>query len=186
MNVRRLEAESIRDSLLAVSGTLDPKMGGSLLHVRNREFFFDHTSRDGTKYDSRQRSVYLPVVRNNLYDVFQLFDFTDATVMNGDRATSTVASQALFWMNSDLVVDAADTLATRVLTSSAPSNAEGVQSLYLTLFGRPATAVEIDRDLRFIAEFTATENAAATGAGQEAWAALCRVLLASNEFVFVR
>jgi hypothetical protein len=66
------------------------------LHVKNREFLFDHTSKDTTKYDSRRRSLYLPVIRNHLYDVFQLFDSTDATVPNGDRATTTVAPQALF------------------------------------------------------------------------------------------
>ncbi|MGE3806860.1 MAG: DUF1549 domain-containing protein, partial [Gemmataceae bacterium] len=49
-NVRRLESEAIRDSLLAVSGTLDTTRGGSLLHVKNREFLFDHTSKDTTKY----------------------------------------------------------------------------------------------------------------------------------------
>ncbi len=74
MNVRRLEAEPIRDALLAVSGRLDRRMGGSLLEVKNRAYFFDHTSKDATSYDSPRRSVYLPIVRNHLYDVFQLFD----------------------------------------------------------------------------------------------------------------
>ena len=71
--VRRLEAESIRDSVLAVSGMLDREMGGSMLHVKNREFLFDHTSKDNTDYSSLRRSVYLPVISNNLYDFFQLF-----------------------------------------------------------------------------------------------------------------
>ena len=94
--VRRLEAESIRDSVLAVSGMLDREMGGSMLHVKNREFLFDHTSKDNTDYSSLRRSVYLPVIRNNLYDFFQLFDFNDASVINGNRETTTVAPQALF------------------------------------------------------------------------------------------
>src|SRR5207247_1905116 len=72
---RRLEAEEIRDALLAVSGTLDPTMAGSLLQVENRAYFFDHTSKDRTKYDTRRRSVYLPIVRNHLFDVFDLFDY---------------------------------------------------------------------------------------------------------------
>ncbi|MCA9206612.1 MAG: DUF1553 domain-containing protein, partial [Planctomycetales bacterium] len=113
--VRRLEAEAIRDAMLAVSGTLDPTMGGSLLHVGNREFIFNHTSKDETKYDAPRRSLYLPVIRNHLYDVFQLFDYTDAGVVNGDRSTSTVAPQALFMMNSELVSDAATALARRAL-----------------------------------------------------------------------
>src|SRR5262245_48132752 len=83
---RRLEAEEIRDSLLAVSGLLDRTAGGpAITHVKNREFLFDHTSKDGTKYESRRRSLYLPIVRNHLYDVFQLFDSTDATVRSEGR-----------------------------------------------------------------------------------------------------
>src|SRR5690606_331124 len=102
-DVRRLEAEIIRDAMLAARGLLDKKMGGSLLHVENRAFLFDHTSKDTTSYDSFRRSLYLPVIRNNLYDGFSLFDYTAADVPNGDRETSTVATQALFLMNSDLV-----------------------------------------------------------------------------------
>ena len=90
-NVRRLEAEAIRDSWLAISGQLDPTMGGSLLHVKNREFLFDHTSKDGTRYDVPRRSIYLPVIRNHLYDLFQLFDYVDESVTTSDRATTTVA-----------------------------------------------------------------------------------------------
>ena len=102
--MRRLEAEAIRDSLLAASGILDTSMGGSMLHVKNREFIFNHTSMDETRYGSLRRSVYLPVVRNHLFDVFELFDYSDASVLNGSRSTSTVAPQALFMMNSELVL----------------------------------------------------------------------------------
>src|SRR5213083_1388382 len=112
MNVRRLEAEAIRDSLLAASGLLDSTMGGpALAHVKNRDYLFDHTSKDKTTYVSNRRSIYLPVIRNNLYEVFQLFDAPDAAVPNGDRATTTVPTQALFFLNSELAARAADTLA---------------------------------------------------------------------------
>jgi hypothetical protein len=67
-SVRRLAAEEVRDALLAVSGQLDAELGGSLLKVKNRGYFFDHTSKDLTDYTSRRRSLYLPVVRNNVYD----------------------------------------------------------------------------------------------------------------------
>lgn len=188
MNVRRLEAEAIRDSLLAVSGTLDPKMGGSLLHVKNREFLFNHTSQDGTKYDSRQRSVYLPVVRNNLYDVFALFDFTDATVLNGDRSTSTIAPQALFWMNSDLVLASADALAERIMSQPQHSVAERVQTVYQILFGHPATDAEIARSQQFLTGLESAGDVASSpeSLSRAAWAGLCRVLLASNEFAYVK
>ncbi len=73
--VRRLEAEAVRDSLLAASGRLDTRMGGTLLTLKNRAYFFDHTSIDKTTYDTHRRSIYLPVVRNHVYDVFQVLDF---------------------------------------------------------------------------------------------------------------
>ena len=113
--MRRLEAEAVRDALLAVSGQLDRTMGGSLLKVKNRGYFFDHTSKDLTDYTSRRRSLYLPVVRNNVYDVFQLLDFPDPAIPSGDRRTTTVAPQALLMLNSDLVMQAAADFADRLL-----------------------------------------------------------------------
>jgi hypothetical protein len=75
-------------------------MGGSLLKLKNREYFFDHTSKDLTTYDSRRRSLYLPVVRNNVFELFQLLDFPDPTVSSSNRATTVVAPQALLMLNS--------------------------------------------------------------------------------------
>ncbi|MBJ7431365.1 MAG: DUF1549 domain-containing protein, partial [Gemmataceae bacterium] len=112
---KRLEGEVLRDSLLQVSDQLDKTIGGSLLQVKNRAFFFDHTSKDMTKYDSNRRSLYLPVVRNNLFVVFSLFDSTDAAVPNGDRANTTIAPQALFFLNSKLVLDTAELLAQKAI-----------------------------------------------------------------------
>ena len=89
---------------------LDRTAGGPALHhVKNRDYLFDHTSKDQTTYAADRRSVYLPVIRNNLYDVFQLFDAPDAAVPTGDRATTTVATQALFFLNSDLATAAPPT-----------------------------------------------------------------------------
>ena len=92
--LRRLEAEALRDAMLAVAGQLDPQMGGSLLHVKNRGYFFDHTSKDATTYGSNRRALYLPVIRNHVYDLFELFDFPDPGTVNGNRADSTIAPSA--------------------------------------------------------------------------------------------
>ncbi|HTE19823.1 MAG TPA: DUF1549 and DUF1553 domain-containing protein, partial [Armatimonadota bacterium] len=135
--VRRLEAEAVRDALLAVSGTLDRTMGGSLLTLKNREFVFDHTSRDATRYDSLRRSIYLPVIRNNVYDVFQLFDFADPAVLEGNRPTTTVAPQALFMMNSDLVHGAAEAMADRLLERGELDDPGRIRLLYLQAYARP-------------------------------------------------
>jgi len=188
-NIRRLEVEALRDAVLAVSGGLDRQMGGSLVHVKNREFFFDHTSKDTTRYDSPRRSIYLPVVRNHMYDVFDLFDYTDATVTSGDRATSTVAPQALFALNSELMLEAGKRLAERLLSQSELGDAERVHQLYLRAYSRPASASEVRRAATFIAR--AQQQVQEQASDQEArrlraWALLCQMVLAANEFTYVR
>lgn len=182
--LRRLEAEALRDAMLAVAGQLDPQMGGSLLHVKNRGYFFDHTSKDETRYNVPRRSVYLPVVRNHLYDVFTLFDYTDASVMTGDRASTTVAPQALFLLNSDLVEQASRRLARTVLASQATDDSERIDRLCEHVLGRPATASDLRRCSRFLERIRGAlpENSQPT----DAWSALCHVLLASNEFIYLK
>jgi hypothetical protein len=187
-NVRRLEVEAIRDALLAVSGTLDSTAGGSLLHVKNRDYLFDHTSRDQTSYDSRRRSIYLPVIRNNLYDVFQLFDSTDATVGNGNRVTTTVATQALFILNSKLVDRAAEELAAELLKQKELDNGRRVDLVYRKAYGRPPTAKESTRALSAVADFEHSLRDAEPDAAKRrlrSWALTCQVILAANEFVYV-
>ena len=187
--VRRLEAEEIRDALLAVSGLLDREMGGSMLHVKNRAFLFDHTSMDGTKYDSRRRSVYLPVVRNHLYDVFQLFDFVDPAVTTGDRATTTVSSQALFSLNSDLARDAAAALAADLLKQSDLDDAARIRALYLRAYGRPAKKREVNQARELLDRLESAQSGSAetaAAARERAWSWLCHTALAANEFVYLR
>jgi cytochrome c553 len=180
MPLRRLEAEEIRDALLASSGLLDRAPATSLLHVNNREFLFDHTSKDGTKYDSKKRSLYLPVIRNNLYDVFQLFDATDATVLDGNRATTVVAPQALFMLNSDLVLAASKNLAASVIAETASPSAR-VEALYLRSFGRSPTAKEVERAMAYVEKLKASEKDET-----EAWSSYSHVLLSANEFIYLR
>jgi hypothetical protein len=187
--VRRLEAEAVRDALLSVSGSLDRTMGGSLLDVKNRGYLFDHTSRDATRYDSPRRSLYLPVIRNHLYDVFQLFDSTDATVPSGDRATTTVAPQALFMMNSDLVAQVSERLAADLLDDAGTDDAGRIRRLYVRAYGRCATAQETTKAREFVRrceqEFQSSESDAGKRRAR-AWACLCQVVVAANEFVYIR
>jgi hypothetical protein len=183
--LRRLEAEAIRDAVLAVSDSLDLKMGGSLLHVKNREFLFDHTSKDETRYDAQVRSVYLPVIRNHLYDMFQLFDHADESVMSSDRATTTVASQALFMLNSPLALDAAAKFAQRLLDhegSVADRHAYG----YQLAFGRAPTAAEQARDFAYLDRFRQQLSPDPAGNETRCWALLCHTWLSSSEFIYVR
>jgi len=185
--IRRLEAEELRDAILSVSGTLDRTMGGSLLQVKNHEFFFDHTSKDGTKYTAPRRSLYMPVVRNNVYDVFQLFDFADPAVLDSNRASTTVAPQALFWMNSDLVKSSAAALASKTLARTELDDAGRIGQLHLTLYGRPATPAEAERGKGAIARLERLSPEMEPAKRREnAWAWYTHALLAANEFIYLR
>ena len=187
--IQRLEAEEIRDAMLAVSGKLDRTLGGSLLNVKNRAYFFDHTSKDLTDYSSPRRSIYMPVVRNNVYDVFQLLDYPDAAIPTGDRTTTTVAPQALLMMNSQLVASASADLAARLLTQSPADDAKRIEQLYLLAYGRSATPAEVEQSQSFVLEIAkALQSTDSDPASRDkrAWASLCQVVLAANEFIYLQ
>ncbi|HEX5498684.1 MAG TPA: DUF1553 domain-containing protein, partial [Thermomicrobiales bacterium] len=191
-DVRRLEAEEIRDALLAAAGLLDRTLGGSLLEVKNRDYIFDHTSKDQTSYDSRRRSLYLPVIRNHLYDVFQLFDAPGGDVPQGDRVATTVAPQALFMMNSELMGQAAEALAADLLARGAADDAarlERLERLYGLAYARPPSAAEVSRAQALLGRFDSLSATAEPDAAKRrgrSWALLCQVILAANEFVYLR
>lgn len=188
VEVRRLEAEAVRDNLLAVDGTLDRTLGGSLLQVKNRAYFFDHTSKDNTNYTSQRRSLYLPVVRNNVYDVFQLLDYPDAAVTTGDRATTTIAPQALLMLNSELVAKASANLAKRILAERT-TTAERIERLHQLAYGRAATASEVAAGEQFLEaadKLLAASEADAMQREQTVWGAYCQTILAANEFIYTR
>ena len=182
-NLRRLEAEQIRDSILAVSGRLDRTIGGKTLPLRNRQFVFNHTSEDHTKYDSVRRGLYLPVIRNNLYSFFQQFDYPDPTMPTGARSTTVIAPQNLLLMNDRLVMDSADAFARAVLLQSS-DDAKRIDAAYLQALGRKPTDRERERATAFLSG--ATESGEAGAASQRAWSLLCQSLLACNEFIYLR
>jgi hypothetical protein len=174
--ILRLEAEPMRDAMLFVGGRLDLSTGATggpaITHVKNREFLFDHTSKDGTTYDTTRRSVYLPVVRNHLYDFFELFDFPDSAVSQGDRPTTTVAPQALLAMNSPLIWECAGKLAEGFDANAIEAS---VQKLYARALGRPATSEEVAR----IGVMIRTN-------GKDVVQRICQAILVSNEFMYIR
>jgi len=180
----RLDAEAIRDSVLHVSGRLDRTIGGKTVPLRNRQFVFDHTSKDHTTYDSLRRAVYLPIVRNNLYTLFEQFDFPDPTMPTGNRNATVVAPQALLMMNSELVMDSAEIWADRLLQIKG-NDADRVRAAYEAALGRLPSDVEIHRAQQFVT--AKPESLAEVGEVQRrAWRLFCQSLLASNEFIYLR
>jgi len=188
---QRLDAEQIRDAILMVSDRLDRSIGGKTVPLRNRQFVFDHTSIDHTKYDSLRRAIYLPVIRNNLYTMFEQFDYPDPTMPTGNRNATVVAPQALLMMNSELVMDSADQMAHSVLEDrSDPS--QRVALAYERALSRPPTEAESRLALEFISQMfpmdtgTTVPDEASRFAEMRAWSLFCQNLLACNEFIYVR
>ncbi len=184
----RLQPEAIRDSILVLAGQLDESIGGKSVPLRNRQFVFNHTSVDHTKYDSLRRAMYLPVIRNNVYPFFAQYDFPDPTMPTGDRATTVVAPQALWMMNSDLVMEASDRFAARLL-EIASSDTSRIESAYVQALGRPPTETESNRALSFIDQWTAEGRTDAARVDEEAiaraWSLFCQSLIASSEFIYI-
>ncbi len=187
--MQRLESEQVRDSILSVSGRLDMSLGGKTVPLRNRQFVFNHTSVDHTKYDSLRRALYLPVIRNNLYTLFEQFDFPDPTMPTGSRNTTVVAPQALLLLNSELVMDSADHFAQRLLRESQ-DGAMRVRAAYEWAYARPPSPSELLNALSFLASVTAGGRTDAStveaDVQQTAWSLFCQTLIASNEFFYLR
>ncbi len=185
---RRLAAEEVRDALLAVSDQLDRVHYGSELKVKNRGYLFDHTSIDLTDYRSNRRSLYLPVIRNHVFDFFQLLDFPDPAIPSGDRASSTVAPQALLMMNSDFVMQSADKLAERLLAEPETSS-QILTTLVRTIHGREPSGAELQSHAQFITRIElllSTSEPDSIQRTRQAWVVLCHTLLATNEFIYVK
>jgi cytochrome c553 len=171
---RRLDVEEMRDAMLALDGTLDLTMGGTLQEGQGTDGENDDKRRSIDPASSKRRTVYLPLRRSNLPALLNLFDFGDATTSNDQRTRTNIAPQALFVMNSPFVAERAATLSANV-RKSAGSDRDHVAELYLRIYGRPATPAELDQALTFLA----------SGKLPNPWTAFTRVLLGSNEFWYV-
>lgn len=154
-NRRRLEAEALRDTILAVSGQFDDAMGGRPVPLDS-----------ATNY---RRSVYGRISRNVLDPMLTLFDFPNPNVTSEQRIPTTVAPQRLFLLNSPFVMDQGVKLARR-LQGTEPAR---IEQAYQLLFQRAPSAAELASGLKFVAE------------GEAAWARYCQVLLSTNEFLYL-
>lgn len=186
MNRPRLDAEAIRDAMLAISGKIVPYGGGTALPL---EFPENVTSLNPgavnppafkfTKMRPVQdfeRTIYLQVIRTaaqpgsaKLRDVF---DFTQPAQIAGQRAETAVPTQALFLINSDLVRARATEIA-KLVTQAEPNPGARLESLWLRILSRPITSAERDDATRFLESIPA----------DKAWIELGHALLASNEFL---
>ena len=185
---RRLGAEALHDSILAIGGQLDERRGGpSLIHSGTMSLGFRKSIRRRNLW--KRRSVYLPVYRSTSIEqtaMLSTFDFADPNFVVGHRNASLVPTQALYLMNNDLVIDCARSFAGTLLKADTEDEVK-INRAYLSAFGRPVTAAERLRAKKFINMTIRTlrEKNNPKTARQTAWISFCQVLFSGSEFLFV-
>jgi hypothetical protein len=199
MAVRRLEAEAIRDSVLAVSGRLDRTLYGPGIAPYLTEFLEGRgrPKESGPLDGDGRRSIYLNVRRNFLSPLLLAFDYPIPFTAIGRRNVSNVPAQALILLNNPFVVEQARYWADRICARPGQTADERLAQLYETAFARPPTADELRQSRAFVQSrlggvASESEGASAGSATasleieREAWAALCHVILNTKEFIFIR
>ena len=171
---KRLSAEMIRDTLFAVSGQLDPQIGGPVHAFKNR----DYVRKETDAYAYPRRTLYLPVIRDRVNPLLSTFDFSNASASCSRRDESTVAMQALFFLNAPSVITQAEQWAQRLLKQETqPINR--ITLAYLELFARRPSASEIQRAQTYLNQHPEEDEALR-------WTDFCHTLFATNESIYLR
>jgi hypothetical protein len=184
---RRLSAEGIRDALLEVSGALDRSPGGPHPFPPERTWGFTQHNPFVAVYHTPRRSVYLMTQRTRRHPFLALFDGADPNSSTARRSTTTVPTQALFFLNNPFVHAQSDHLARRLL-HSAGSERQRIDLAHRLAFGRPAGPAEVRAAgvyLRACQEILAESGVPIARREVAAWASYARTLFASNEFVYL-
>jgi len=170
MNQRRLDAEVIRDAMLAVAGRLDfePTPGSPVARLRESRQGMVRMLAQSRDSAADCRSIYLPIVRDQVPEALAVFDFPDASLVSGRREESNVPSQALFLLNDDEVVSLARSFADRVARLPGTTHDRLADAFQLALGRRPGPA-----------ERSAIN---AFWAGSPSLVAFCQALFATAEF----
>lgn len=176
-NRRRLDAEQIRDAMLVVSGALDRTVGGpNIRGAKSADSVSAAASavEFGYQFTDVRRSLYTPAFRNNRLELFATFDFSDINTSQGQRHTSTVAPQALYFLNHPFVSEQARLAAKSVLSSPGTTD-ERLVTLFRRSLGRAPLP----------AERAACEQALGDDANEDAWTMIAQSLFGSVGFRYV-
>jgi Protein of unknown function (DUF1553) len=194
---RRLEAEAVRDSILAVSGRLNPQAAGPGIYPQLPRSVLEGQSRPGDGWgtsDERQaarRSIYIYVKRSLAVPELEVLDAPDTTSSCEARAVSTIAPQALTFLNGEFINEQARAFAARLEREAGDSRSRVERAFELALC-RPPRPEELQTSLDFleaqerrIEADLRRQHKDAKDAGRKALDAFCLVMLNTNEFVYV-
>jgi hypothetical protein len=178
---RRLDAESIRDSIMSASGKLElnrpQRSPVAELPISEN----GRINRSPFMIDEPYRSVYLPIIRNALSDFFTVFDFPDPSEVRGKRDVTTVPTQALFMMNNPFVAEQAEFAATQLL-GQTESDRVRVELAYRQTLSRLPTDEEIVSTVAFTNSAVDNDENQSIRSAISAWAEVYQALFASAEF----
>ncbi|MEP7338831.1 MAG: PSD1 and planctomycete cytochrome C domain-containing protein [Acidobacteriota bacterium] len=186
-NRRRLEAEEIRDAILATAGTLDRTIGGEHPFPAETTWRFTQHEQFFATYDTNRRSVYLMQQRLKKHPFFEVFDGADQSATTDVRGQSITPVQALFLMNSPMMHEQSDQLAVRV-GMAFDTVRERIDYAFRLAYGRTATLMEIKEATAYLQQVRQELMTAGTPAeklNRAALASYLRVVLGSNDFLYV-
>ena len=186
-NRQRMRAEAVRDAVLEASGQLDREMGGTLLMTPNRGYVTNDQSNNQARYDLPRRSVYLPVIRNAMYELFSAFDYNDPSIHIARRPATVVPHQALYFLNSPMVLQASEVIIDEVLSVEA-SEGDRVDMIYRKILCRNAMESEKSRAARYFEKVRQWKAGLANPeevTEKQMWHSFCQTLLASSEFLYL-
>ena len=182
-NRRRLDPESLRDAILLLAGQLDLARVDSTVAYLGDQATAVGDNKNRRRTDFYCRSIYLPVIRNDLPEVFAAFDFANPHTITGARPNTMSPSQALFLMNDEMVIGAAGAAAKKFLSSDEGPK---IEQVFEQILGTPPTLEENVQ----IADFVLAAAARLTREGKpdplmQAWALACQALFSSSRFQFL-
>jgi hypothetical protein len=180
---QRLDAESIRDTILAISGDLDRTSGGGHPFPEPKSWDFTQHKPFKAVYESNRRSVYLMTQRIQRHPYLALFDGPDTNASTARRIRSTTPLQALYFMNDPFIHEQAAKFAGRLLAERS-DDAGRLERAYLLMFARSPEPMEHERALAYLGQISERIGDQADKPAK-AWESLIRALWMSNELVYI-
>jgi hypothetical protein len=185
---RRLEAEAIRDAVLAVSGQLklSPPQGSPVMKLSTNDIIGRKAAPPLTHMN--HRSVYLPLIRGLVPESLSVFDMADPSLAVAQREVTTVPTQALFLMNSPFIIENAQKTGLRVMVDVPSDPVDRLERLYMLTLNRPPNSAEKNQSLQYLQQYDALiahkiisphERQAAV------WSSLAQTLMATGEFRYL-
>ncbi|HUG19408.1 MAG TPA: DUF1553 domain-containing protein, partial [Planctomycetaceae bacterium] len=174
-NRKPLSAEAIRDTMLSSTDELDLTPGGPPVNNLGTLVTQNNPNDVGVKIElTNIRTMYQPIIRNELPTMMRVFDFADPDFVSGQRSETTVPTQALWMLNSPFIAEQSKKLSRGVLEQNLSTESENLEQLYILALGRPPTPSEMKLSSDYL--LSTTENR------EDAWTELAHAIFASSAF----